>query len=340
MSLPEPVPGLARPQTGALVDRFARRHTYLRVSVTDRCNYRCTYCMPAAGLTWLKRDQILSFEEITRVVRAFAGMGVKTIRLTGGEPTVRKGLPDLVAQLNEIEGIDDIAMTTNGHLFAGMAQTFADAGLKRINVSIDTIDPEQFKAITRGGDVYRVFAAIDAAKAAGLATVKLNCVVVGGLNEDQVEAMIEHFDSDVIVRFIEYMPFGGNDDRKKHISASVIRDRLARRWTLEPAGRAVGYGPARNYKIAETGQLVGFISPMTEHFCEACNRLRLQADGHVRTCLSRDGTPSLRDLLRRGANDAELEHTLRMMVWGKVAGHEAHLDNFRAFEGVMTQIGG
>jgi cyclic pyranopterin phosphate synthase len=331
---------MTQPDSGPLLDRFARAHTYLRVSVTDRCNYRCTYCMPAAGLTWLKRDQILSFEEITRIVRAFASMGVQTIRLTGGEPTIRNGLPDLVAQLSEIEGIEDIAMTTNGHLFASKAQIFADAGLKRINVSIDSVDPKQFEAITRGGDVYRVLAAIDAARAAGLGPIKLNCVVVGGMNEDQVEAMVEHFDTDVIIRFIEYMPFGGNADQKKHVPARKIRERLARRWTLEPAGRRVGLGPARNYRIVETGQIIGFISPMTEHFCEACNRLRLQADGHVRTCLSRDGTPSLRDVLRSGASDEELVRTLRAMVWQKVAGHEAHLENFKAFEGVMTAIGG
>jgi len=340
MSLPEPVDGMERPAKGPLVDRYARAHTYLRVSVTDRCNYRCTYCMPAAGLTWLKRDQILSFEEITRIVKAFAGMGVRAIRLTGGEPTIRNGLPDLIAQLNAIDGIEDIAMTTNGHLFASKAQEFADAGLKRINVSIDSVDPTQFAAITRGGDVSRVLEAIEAARAVGLTPIKLNCVVVGGLNEDQVEAMIDYFDNDVIVRFIEYMPFGGNDERKKHIPARLIRERLAERWTLQPADRRIGRGPARNYRIVETGQLVGFISPMTEHFCEACNRLRLQADGHVRTCLSRDGTPSLRDVLRAGASDEQLETTLRQMVWGKVAGHEAHLDDFRAFEGVMTNVGG
>ncbi len=331
---------MSRPETGPLVDSFARPHTYLRVSVTDRCNYRCTYCMPATGLTWLKRAEILSFEETTRIVRAFASMGVRAVRITGGEPTIRNGLPDLVAQINSIDGIEEIAMTTNGHMFGTRAQEFADAGLKRINVSIDSVDPAQFKAITRGGDVHKVFAAIDAARAAGLGPIKLNCVVVGGLNEDQIEAMVEHFDADVIVRFIEYMPFGGNESRNKHIPASEIRDRLARRWTLEPADRRVGVGPARNYRIAETGQIVGFISPITEHFCESCNRLRLQADGHLRTCLSRDGSESLRDVLRGGATDEELVTAIRQRVWMKVAGHEAHLDDFRAFDGVMTSVGG
>jgi len=322
------------------VDRFARAHTYLRLSVTDRCNYRCTYCMPAAGLTWLKREDILSFEEIVRIVRALANLGVRTVRLTGGEPTIRSGLPELVAELASIEGIDDIAMTTNGHLFASRAQAFADAGLRRINISIDTVDPAQFESITRGGKLSRVLDAIHAAKDVGLEPVKLNCVVVGGLNEDQVDAIVDHFGPDIILRFIEYMPFGGNADRKKHVPVSVIRSRLARRFTLEPTARRAGVGPARNYRIVETGQIVGFISPMTEHFCEACNRLRLQADGHLRTCLSRDGTPSLRDVLRGGATDAEIASVLRQMVWQKVAGHEAHLETSRPFEGVMTSVGG
>jgi len=340
VSLPTPVAGLKRRSTGPLVDRFARAHTYLRLSVTDRCNYRCTYCMPAEGLSWLKREDILSFEEIVRIVRALAKMGVRTVRLTGGEPTIRSDLAELIAQLDAIDGIDDIAMTTNGHVFASRAQAFADAGLRRVNISIDSVDPDQFARITRGGTLSRVLDAIDAARDAGLTPVKLNCVVVGGLNEDQVDAMVDHFGPDIILRFIEYMPFGGLDERKKHIPASVIRERLARRWTLEPAGRRVGVGPARNMRIVETGQIVGFISPMTEHFCEACNRLRLQADGHLRTCLSRDGTPSLRDILRRGASDDEIEAVLRGMVWQKVAGHEAHLSDSRAFEGVMTGVGG
>ena len=340
MSLPKPVEGLTRRERGPLLDRFARAHTYLRLSVTDRCNYRCTYCMPASGLTWLKREDILSFEEIVRIVRALAAMGVRTVRLTGGEPTIRSGLPDLVSQLSEIDGIDDIAMTTNGHLFASRAQAFADAGLKRINVSLDTVDPDQFAAITRGGNLARVLEAIEAAQAVGLGPVKINCVVVGGLNDEQVHEMVETFGPEVIVRFIEYMPFGGNDDRKKHVPASEIRARLAQRYTLEPTSRLSGYGPARNYRIVETGQVVGFISPMTEHFCEACNRLRLQADGHLRTCLSRDGTPSLRDVLRAGASDEEISRVLRGMVWQKVAGHEAHLETYRPFDGVMTSVGG
>lgn len=345
MSLPRPVEGLERPDAGPLVDRFARRHTYLRISVTDRCNYRCTYCMPAEGLRWLPRSELLTYEEIGRLVRVFARLGVERVRLTGGEPTVRRDIEQLVAAVAAAPGIVDVAMTTNGHRFAARAGALAEAGLKRVNISIDAVDAELFRRITRGGDLERVLESIDAAAALGMGPVKLNCVVVAGLNDDQILPLVERFADrpEVVVRFIEYMPFGGNDDRKRHLPARRIRERLAERYTLEPVGRVTaGAGPARDWRVAETGRIVGFISPITEHFCEACNRLRLQADGHLRTCLSRDRTPSLRDLLRGGASDDELEQAVRIMVWGKVAGHEAHLEggDFRAFEGVMTRIGG
>ncbi len=333
MALPEPVVGLERGD-GALIDRFARAHRYLRVSVTDRCNYRCTYCLPAEGVQWMRRDHVLSLEEIARLVRVFAGMGVSGVRLTGGEPTVRRGIEDLVRMIAHVDGVEDVAMTTNGHLFADRAQAFADAGLSRVNISIDTLDPARFAEITRGGNLSRVLAAIRAAVDAGLTPVKLNVVVVRGVNDHEVVDIVEYFADwpDVIVRFIEYMPFSGNGSEKLHVPVSEVREAVFGRWTVEPAGRRAGVGPAVNWRLVETGQVVGFISPITEHFCEQCNRLRLQADGHLRTCLSRDDTPSLRDLIRSGIDE---------MVWGKVAGHEAHkIEGWRAFEGVMTQIGG
>lgn len=340
MTLPVAIEGAERPTSGPLVDRFGRVHTYVRVSVTDRCNYRCTYCMPAEGLDWMPRAHLLTYEETTRIVGAMARMGVRRVRLTGGEPTVRAGIERLVGALACLDGVDDLAMTTNAHLLASKAGALAAAGLKRINVSLDAVDAALFRQVTRGGDLARVLAGIDAALAAGLAPVKINAVIVRGVNEGQVPAMVEHFapyGDAVEVRFIEYMPFGGNDSRRQHVPAAEMRAMLP---PLEALGRGQG-GPAVRYRLA-SGQVVGFISPITEHFCEACNRLRLQADGHLRTCLSRDRTPSLRDLLREGADDATLEQALRGMVWQKVAGHEAHLgdDGFRAFEGVMTRVGG
>jgi cyclic pyranopterin phosphate synthase len=343
MTLPQPVEGLELRDEGPLLDRFGRVHTYLRVSVTDRCNFRCTYCLPAEGIAWMPRQDVLSFEEIERLVRAFARMGIERIRLTGGEPTVRRDLVQLVRRIAAIDGVRDLSMTTNAHRLAEHAQSLFDAGLRRINVSIDALDPVVFAELTRGGDVHRVLAGIDAAIDAGMRPVKLNAVVVGGTNDHEVPSMIEHFASRadrVQLRFIEFMPFG--TDRHQHVPSSELRKRLSARYSLEPAEEARDSGgPAATWRIRETGQIVGFISPITEHFCGACNRLRLSADGELRTCLSRDDTPSLRDMLRQGVGDAQLARAIRQMVWGKVAGHEAHLgDAARTFEGVMTRIGG
>ncbi|MCB9674212.1 MAG: GTP 3',8-cyclase MoaA [Alphaproteobacteria bacterium] len=339
--LPAPIPGLEQPASGPLVDRFGRAHTYLRVSVTDRCNYRCTYCMPAVGLDWLPRAQVLSYEEVARLVRVFASMGVSRVRLTGGEPTLRRGIVDLVGMIARTPGVTDLSMTTNGHALAARANDLAAAGLTRLNVSLDTLDPERFAAITRGGNVAAVLAGIDAALEAGLQPVKINCVVIAGQNDGDLHAMVDHFAGrpGTQLRFIEYMPFEGNGGQKQHVPAAELRRRLAERHTLTPIERQGG-GPSRDVRL-DNGLVVGFISPITEHFCDACNRLRLQADGSLRTCLSRDDAPNLRDLLRGGADDAALEAAIRAQVFGKVAGHEAHVDgDFRVFEGVMTRVGG
>lgn len=343
MSLPPRLPGAERQSDGPLLDPYGRVHTYLRLSVTDRCNYRCTYCMPADGLQWMPREHLLTFEESTRIVRVLAGMGVRKVRLTGGEPTVRRGIEDLIANLAQIPGIDDLSMTTNGHRFARRAERLAAAGLQRINVSIDSVDPDQFRAITRGGDLGRVLASIEAALALGMTPVKLNCVIMRDTNDAQVLEMVQAFESrpEVVIRFIEFMPFSDVDRRRRHVPASEMRERLGEHYTLEPLGRPRGGGPAVEWRVAETGQRIGFISPITEHFCEACDRLRLQADGHLRTCLSREAAPSLRDLLRGGLTDEALAEVLRDRLWSKVAGHEAHLDgDFRAFDGSMTSVGG
>lgn len=329
-----------RPATGALVDRFARAHSYVRVSVTDRCNYRCVYCLPATGVEWMPRANLLTFEEIVRVVRCLSAMGVTGVRLTGGEPTVRRGLPDLVQQLAGIPGILDIAMTTNAHHLAKHAQALAAAGLNRVNVSLDTLDAKRFAALTRGGNVERVLAGIHAALENGLTPVKVNCVVVKGENEQDVLPLIRYFaqwPDQVQVRFIEKMPF--RDEPYTTVPSATLRERVAKELTIERVRRVAGRGPSVNWRVASTGQTIGFISPMTEHFCEQCNRLRLQADGDLRTCLSRDDTPNLRDVLRAGLTDDALTTLLREMVWGKVAGHEAHTGK-QTFEGVMTQIGG
>ncbi len=334
MLLPE------RPTTPALLDRFGRLHDYLRVSVTDRCNFRCVYCLPEDGTTWLPRDGVLHYEEIVRVVRVLAPMGLRRVRLTGGEPTIRRDIEALVAGIAAVPGITDLTMTTNAHRFATQAAALKTAGLRRVNISIDSLDPARFAAITRGGDLHAVLAGIDAAVDAGLLPVKLNMVVMGGQNDDEVVSMarwaLERAPA-VQLRFIEYMPF----DQRLHagVPAAELRRRLEEAFgALVPVRERQGGGPATHWQLDPL--VVGFIAPITEHFCASCNRLRLLADGHLRTCLAHEDTPSLRDVLRAGTSDDELGTLLRKIVRGKPAGHQAELDGGTAFEGVMTQIGG
>ncbi len=324
-----------------LTDSLGRVHTYLRISVTDRCNYRCTYCMPAEGFRWMPHAEVLSYEEITRLARIFAAAGVRRLRLTGGEPTLRKDLPELVGMLSEIPGIQDIALTTNGHFLVDQAEPLARAGLRRINISLDSLRPERFARLTRGGDLARVLRGIEAAHQAGLRPVKINAVLLKGENEDEVEELVEHFGQQADrteLRFIEYMPF----EARWHqcVPAAKVRQRLAERYTLIPQRGSSGEGPARSWMIEESGLLVGFISPLTEHFCAGCNRLRLMANGHLRTCLAHEDTPSLRDLLRQGASDEQLDRAIRAMVMGKPWGHDCQADGGTLFEGVMTGVGG
>lgn len=329
----------ARPVARGLLDRFGRQHTYLRVSVTDRCNYRCVYCMPQEGMSWMPRQDLLTYEEIARLVGIFAGMGVRRVRLTGGEPTVRKDIAELVGAIAAVPGVDDLAMTTNGHTLATTAPLLATRGLKRINVSLDSLDAGRFGRITRGGRLDAVLAGIEAARAAGLVPIKINMVVMAGQNDDEIVAMARHFlphAADTIVRYIEYMPFDGRWHGS--VSASDMRARLRELGPVEPAGDRSGGGPATEWTVA--GLRVGFIAPLTEHFCATCNRLRLLADGHLRTCLAHEDTPSLRDLVRQGASDTELAATIRAIVLGKPAGHEAQTEGGVNFEGVMTAIGG
>ena len=324
-----------------LLDRFQRSHTYLRVSVTDRCNFRCVYCLPADGMDWMPRDELLSYEEVGRLVRVFADLGIRRIRLTGGEPLIRKDLERLVEEIGAIDAIEDIALTTNAHRLAGCAERLAAAGLSRLNVSLDALDPTMFREITRGGDLAKVLDGIDAAIAAGLTPLKINAVLLRGLNEDQLFPMVEYFAKraeHVVVRFIEYMPFEAR--WHKSMRGGELRDLLSERYTLSPHGEHLGDGPAVHWKLEELGLRVGFISPLSEKFCGLCNRLRLSADGHLRTCLSDDGTPSLREGLRAGATDEDIAAAIRGMVLGKREGHEALLEGGTPFEGVMTRIGG
>ncbi len=338
---PLPAAAPCAPPLPPLLDRFGRPHTYLRISLTERCNLRCRYCMPADGIPLRPRDELLTFDEIVRLARLMARMGVDKIRLTGGEPTVRRDLPELIARLATIPGIDSLAMTTNGLTLAERAAEYRAAGLGRINISLDTLRPERFERITRRPGRDRVLAGIDAALAAGLAPVKLNMVVIGSVNDDELAdfAALTR-DRPLHVRFIEYMPFAGNGwDEAGLVPATQMRARIAARYELLPLGDAP-HAVAREFRIPGHRGTVGFISSMTDHFCGGCNRIRLTARGEIKNCLFKAPAASLRDLLRAGATDACIASAIRGALDAKWERHPPLHELAAASDRAMVQIGG
>jgi cyclic pyranopterin phosphate synthase len=329
-----------------LVDAFARRVRYLRVSVTDRCNYRCSYCMPESleeqGLQFAPKSEVLTFEEIERIVTRFAELGVRKVRLTGGEPTVRKGIVELVARIRGIAGIEQVVMTTNGHLLDELAAPLAAAGLSAVNVSLDTLDADRFRVLTGRGDLARVLAGITAARAAGLA-VKTNAVALRGVNDDEVLALCEYaWAHDAVPRFIEHMPMSEGQlyATAAELPAAEIRAILeAHVGALEPSSGARDAGPARYWRTP-AGREVGIISAMTEHFCDDCNRLRLTATGALHACLGHDDAISLRDVVRGGGSDEDLTRAIASAVTGKRAGHTFDRTGGGAPQKHMINIGG
>ncbi len=321
-----PVMGGALP-LDPLVDLFARHVRYLRVSVTDRCNYRCSYCMPEAlgtSIEFQPRAALLSFEEIERVVRLFAGLGVRKIRLTGGEPMVRAEIGALVRRVAAIPGIEQVVMTTNGHLVAEHARALVAAGLTGLNISIDTLDPDRFRELTGRGDLARVQAGIAAARAAGL-PVQLNTVALRGVNDGELVALARYaWLHGATPRFIEHMPMSAGQlyAADAEISSASIRQILeAELGPLTVAASARrDPGPARHWTTS-SGREVGIISAMTDHFCAACNRLRLTATGDLHACLGHDDAVSLRDVLRGGGSDDDLTRAIAASVTGKREGH-------------------
>lgn len=317
-----------------LLDGFARRIRYLRISVTDRCNYRCSYCMPEdlakdpdAGVQFQPKSALLSFEELEQIATVFAGLGVRKLRLTGGEPTVRHGIVELVGRLAQVPGIEQVVMTTNGHLLAELAEPLRAAGLSAVNVSVDTLDPAKFKAITGRGDLARVLAGIDAAVAAGL-RVKTNAVALADLNEGELVDLCEDaWRRGATPRFIEHMPMsdGALYQSSNGLSAAAIRRSVeARLGPIAPAQtERRDAGPARYWALAsDPSKELGIISAMTEHFCDDCNRLRLTSTGELHACLGHDDAVSLRDVLRGGGSADDLVRAISVAVSGKRAGHE------------------
>jgi len=327
----------------SLIDGFSRPITYLRVSVTDKCNLRCIYCMPEGGLPWLRRDEILSYEEIVQIVAAAASVGVRTIRLTGGEPLVRRNLSRLVAGIASVPGIEDLALSTNALLLESQLQELVAAGLRRINVSLDTLRPDRFEAIARRPGLSGVLRAIDAAIDAGLAPVKLNCVVMRGKNDDELADFARLTqDRPVFVRFIEVMPVHENLglQRESYVSSDEILARISAIGEMRPSAGPAGNGPARYFAFPGAAGAVGVISPLSHDYCERCNRVRLTADGRLRLCLFGDHALDLRTPLRAGADAGELAALLRSAMLIKPERHHLRLGETASRMRAFSEIGG
>ena len=326
-----------------LVDGHGRRIEDLRVSVTDRCNFRCQYCMPADGLPWLERSALLSFEEIERLVRVFAGLGITDLRLTGGEPLVRRDFPKLVAMLAAVPGIDDLSLTTNGYLLERDADALVAAGVDRVNVSIDSLQRDRFFQMTRRDSLPQVLRGLDAlARHPEVHPIKVNAVAMRGFTEQEAIPFAEFARSTAFqVRFIEFMPLDGDhawsadqvltgDELRRIIDAVYPLDELPR----EPSATA------RVFRFRDGSGEIGFINPVSEPFCSDCNRIRLTAEGQLRTCLFSVNETDLREPLRAGASDAELEQIVRDAVWRKELKHHVGEKGFRQPPRTMSAIGG
>jgi len=340
------------------IDPFGRRIEYVRLSVTDRCNLRCTYCLPADYKDFGSPETWLRFDEIERVIGAFARLGVTRVRLTGGEPLARHDLPVLAERLARLPGIEDLSLSTNAVLLDRHARALRAAGVRRINVSLDSLNPERFAALTGGGRLDKVLSGLAAAKAAGFAPIKINMVAMKDVNDDEIEAMVEFCAGEgYTLRLIETMPMGtpGRSAARHYLNLQAVRERLAKRFTLIPSvmpgGRSrrpasrdtdtsvYGGGPARYVRVAGTELRIGFITPISQHFCASCNRVRLAVDGTLYLCLGQEHNYPLRPLLRAGASDAELEAALKTALASKPERHEfnerpGHIIRF------MSQTGG
>ncbi|RME82935.1 MAG: GTP 3',8-cyclase MoaA [Caldilineae bacterium] len=337
------VPDIAtETEASGLVDRFGRRLNYLRISLTDVCNLRCVYCMPEK-MTFRPRRELMSDEELRLIVRMMVELGITKIRLTGGEPTVRPNLVGLVRYMAQQEGLQDLVMTTNGILLPQLAEPLARAGLKRVNISVDTLNPHKFRQITRWGDLDAVWAGVEAAEAAGLRPIKINAVVTRGFNDDEVADLARlTLEREWQVRFIELMPFGSEAEFAQSAVVTSEETRRLIEAKLGPLQEMPGYDgrdPARPYRLPGARGTVGFISTISEPFCSACNRLRLTADGKLRLCLLRDGEFDLLTPLRAGVGYDELKQQVLAAAYEKPWGHGLP-DGAIPTNRIMSQIGG
>ena len=308
----------------ALIDSFNRKIEYVRLSVTDRCDLRCFYCLPKGFKNFEEPSDWLTFGEIERVIKSFSELGVSRIRLTGGEPLVRKNLPQLAQRLSSIPGIEDLSLSTNAVQLIRYAQALKDAKVSRLNVSLDSLNPERFKEITNGGKLEKVIAGLMSAKQAGFSPIKINTVLMKGINDDEAEDLVEFcIKHGFALRFIETMPMGdtGREASHHYVNLQDIKQRLGESYNLIP-GMMPGGGPARYVQVAGTELRIGFITPLSQHFCETCNRVRLTADGTLYLCLGQSDKVALRPLLRNGISDAELKQVILDAIAIKPEKHE------------------
>ncbi len=328
-----------------LVDLYHRRINYLRLSITDRCNLRCQYCMPQEGVAKFEHAEILRFEEIMRLARLAVKKGIQKIRITGGEPLVRKGVLELIQDLSHLPGVQDLSMTTNAILLQELAGPLFLAGLKRVNISMDSLNPGKYREITRGGELARVWAGIDAAQAAGISPIKINVVAIAGFNDMEILDFARLTQKNPFqVRFIEFMPTGGCREwkRESSLSCKEIKKRIEAEFTLfsRPQVRNSHDGPARIFHLPGAIGEIGFISPISDHFCDSCNRLRLTADGKLRTCLFADEEMDIRQLLRSGCSDLELEKIFEEAILRKPRRQQTLEGQIKSCSRPMVQIGG
>lgn len=325
-----------------LRDTFSRVIDYMRISITDRCNLRCVYCMPEKGLKLFEHKDILSYEEIIRVVKIAASLGVRKVRITGGEPLARRNILFLIKSLKAIKEIEDISLTTNGILLEKYAQGLADSGLSRVNISLDTLRADRYREITRGGDISSVLKGIDAAEKAGLQPLKINMVPIRHLNDDELtDFALLTLNARRHVRFIEFMPIGSRDlwSDERYISTEEIMKSVGKIGPLIPV-RLRKDGPARYFRFEGAPGVIGFISALTHHFCGECNRLRLTADGKLRPCLFSETEIDLKPALRPQSSDTEIERLLRMAIAVKPEGHNIDQRDDLATLKNMSRIGG
>jgi cyclic pyranopterin phosphate synthase len=326
-----------------LIDSYGRKIGDLRISVTDRCNFRCSYCIPVENIQWKRRDEILTYEEIAQLVRLFVRLGVSKVRVTGGEPLLRPGVLSLIEQLTAIEDIGDLALTTNGKLLPEFAQSLRGAGVRRLNISLDSLQPQKFEKMTRRDALADVLRGIEAATEAGFAPLKINAVVMRGINDDEI---IDFADfartTGHTVRFIEFMPLDSGHMWKPElvVTGREVYDAISAKYELVPLPARSPSETALRYRFADNPAEIGIIAPVSNPFCGNCNRLRLTADGQLRTCLFSVIEHDLKTPMRAGATEAELEHLIREAVWGKEQGHKINRPEFQQPLRTMSCIGG